>query len=679
MKKLEFNVSKQNNVDTIKYELSAADVYDDRAADKASQLANIIPFQYSDVDGKRSFTSYAHEDTTLSVMYKSTLSKKDVLCLMSGLCAAFEIGAQGIPVSYIVKDSDYIFINKETLAVKCIIVPIKQDVMPLAEIPAFFRTVVSNMRFSEADKDNYVAELITQINADDFSVSKLKGLIDGQLEKMGLFISKDNGLMNMTDNSEPKAAPKDVKVNKLGVMAANMQMNQPMMGQPQMAPQMNQPMMGQPGMMPQMNQPMGQPQMAPQAPRPMGQPGMMPQMNQPMGQPQMAPQAPKPMGQPGMMPQMNQPMGQPQMAPQAPKPMGQPGMMPQMNQPMGQPQMAPQAPKPMGQPGMMPQMNQPMGQPQMAPQAPKPMGQPGMMPQMNQPMGQPGMMPQMNQPMGQPQMAPQAPQPVGQPGMMPQMNQPMMGQPQMTPQYPTPVEEKSEEPVAEPAPEVKEEPVAEPVPEVKEEPVAEPAPEVKEEPVVAPTPAPMAPQPVAPAPAPVAPQPVAPTPAPVAPTPKTEEPPVTPRVEAPQPVTPPIMANSVKPVEDKPEEDKPATGTPVMMGGQNGLVGQLGTKPIPHIVRKKTGETINITKSEFSIGKSKTKADYAIEDNTAISRVHCIIVQKDGVNYIKDNGSTNHTYINGVELQPGKEVLLKNKTVIQMGDEEFTFLLRKGE
>ena len=653
MKKLEFNVSKQNNVDTIKYELSAADVYDDRAADKASQLANIIPFQYSDVDGKRSFTSYAHEDTTLSVMYKSTLSKKDVLCLMSGLCAAFEIGAQGIPVSYIVKDSDYIFINKETLAVKCIIVPIKQDVMPLAEIPAFFRTVVSNMRFSEADKDNYVAELITQINADDFSVSKLKGLIDGQLEKMGLFISKDNGLMNMTDNSEPKAAPKDVKVNKLGVMAANMQMNQPMMGQPQMAPQMNQPMMGQPGMMPQMNQPMGQPQMAPQAPRPMGQPGMMPQMNQPMGQPQMAPQAPKPMGQPGMMPQMNQPMGQPQMAPQAPKPMGQPGMMPQMNQPMGQPQMAPQAPKPMGQPGMMPQMNQPMGQP--------------------------GMMPQMNQPMGQPQMAPQAPQPVGQPGMMPQMNQPMMGQPQMTPQYPTPVEEKSEEPVAEPAPEVKEEPVAEPVPEVKEEPVAEPAPEVKEEPVVAPTPAPMAPQPVAPAPAPVAPQPVAPTPAPVAPTPKTEEPPVTPRVEAPQSVTPPIMANSVKPVEDKPEEDKPATGTPVMMGGQNGLVGQLGTKPIPHIVRKKTGETINITKSEFSIGKSKTKADYAIEDNTAISRVHCIIVQKDGVNYIKDNGSTNHTYINGVELQPGKEVLLKNKTVIQMGDEEFTFLLRKGE
>ena len=167
-------------------------------------------------------------------------------------------------------------------------------------------------------------------------------------------------------------------------------------------------------------------------------------------------------------------------------------------------------------------------------------------------------------------------------------------------------------------------------------------------------PKPEMPKPEAPKPempkAPV-PQPVAPTPQPVAPTP--------------QPVAP-----APKPV-DKVEDDGVVT-----MGN---LVGQLGTKPVPHLVRKKTGETINITKPEFAIGKSHTKTDYAIENNTAISRVHCIIVQRNGVNYIKDNNSTNHTYIDGVELKPGQEVLLKNKMTIQLGDEEFTFLLRKGE
>ena len=138
----------------------------------------------------------------------------------------------------------------------------------------------------------------------------------------------------------------------------------------------------------------------------------------------------------------------------------------------------------------------------------------------------------------------------------------------------------------------------------------------------------------------------------------------------------PQVAPQVMPQTPQPSVNQPGQGIPAT---QNGLMGQLGTKPVPHIVRKKTGEIINITKPEFTIGKSKTKADYAIEDNSAISRTHCTIMQKNGVNYIKDNNSTNHTYINGVELQPGKELLLKNKTTIQLGDEEFTFLLRKGE
>ncbi len=146
---------------------------------------------------------------------------------------------------------------------------------------------------------------------------------------------------------------------------------------------------------------------------------------------------------------------------------------------------------------------------------------------------------------------------------------------------------------------------------------------------------------------------------------------------------PPMMG---QPMQQPQLAGQPPMGQPMpqqppkpMEATHGNLVGQMGSKPIPHIVRKKTGEVINITKPEFSIGKSKTKADYAIEDNTAISRVHCIIVQKDGVNYIKDNNSTNHTYLNGVELAPGKEQLLKNKTLIQMGDEEFTFFLRKSE
>ena len=165
--------------------------------------------------------------------------------------------------------------------------------------------------------------------------------------------------------------------------------------------------------------------------------------------------------------------------------------------------------------------------------------------------------------------------------------------------------------------------------------------------------------------------------------PKPQGMPVPPMGQAPQMPKPQGMP--VPPMGQAPQMPKPQ-GMPVPPMGQapqmpNGsLMGQLsGARPVPHLVRKTTGEVINITKSEFVLGKSKTKADYTIENNNAISREHCTIIQHDGVNYIKDNNSTNHTYVNGVELQPGKEVLLKHKTDIRMGDEEFVFLLRKGE
>ena len=259
--------------------------------------------------------------------------------------------------------------------------------------------------------------------------------------------------------------------------------------------------------------------------------------------------------------------------------------------------------------------------------------------------------PQMNQMPGRPQM--------GQPQMNQMPGQAPMGQPQMN-QMP------GQAPVGQPQPVAPK--VEMPKPEMPK-PEA-PKPEMPKAPV---------PQPVAPAPMPTAPKvemPKPEMPKPEMPKPEMPKPeapkPEMPKAPVPQPVapTPKPVAPAPKPV-DKVEDDGVVT-----MGN---LVGQLGTKPVPHLVRKKTGETINITKPEFAIGKSHTKTDYAIENNTAISRVHCIIVQRNGVNYIKDNNSTNHTYIDGVELKPGQEVLLKNKMTIQLGDEEFTFLLRKGE
>ena len=572
MKGLELNVTKQNGMTLVEYQLGVADVYDDRVSDKVAQLGNIIPFQYKDEDGKRSIVSYVHHDTSLEVMLRQTLKKADVLAILKGLLCAFEIGAAGVQICYLVRDLNYIYVDPESKAVKCIMVPVKQDPLGQSDIPDFFRNIVSHMRFDEADKDDYVARILTLINTDHYSNMKLKGLVDAEMEKLGLFYTRDEGLKKEADTTPaPEVQNQNVKVNRVGVMNNMRPQGMPAMGQPMgqpVPPMGGQPMMGQP--VPPMG---GQPMMGQPVP-PMGR--------QPMGQP-VPPMGGQPMGQP-VPPMGGQPMGQP-VPPMGGQPMGQP--IPPMGQ-MPKPEMPkPQAP---------------------APEAPKPE-------------------------MPKPEMPkPQAPVPEA---PKPEMPKPEMPKPQA------------------PAPEA-------------------PKPEM---------PKPEMPKPQAPAPE---------APKPEIPKPEMPKPQMPPMGQRPAMGGQPMMGQTVPPMGgQRPPMGQPMMGQP-MMGQmprpqapqmQNGnLMGQLGgARPIPHFVRKSTGEIINITKPEFIIGKSKTKADYAIENNSAISREHCIVIQRDGVNYIKDNNSTNHTYVNGVELQPGKEVLLKHKTEVRLGDEEFTFLLRKGE
>ena len=547
MKGLELNVTKQNGMTLVEYRLGTADVYDDRVADKVAPLGNIVPFQYKDEDGKRSVISYVHKDNSLEMMLKQTLKKADVLAILKGLLCAFEVGAAGVQICYLVRDTNYIYVDPESLAVKCLMVPVKQDPLGQSDIPDFFRNIVSRMRFDEADRDNYVARILTLINEDHYSNMKLRELVDVEMEKMNLLYTRDEGIKKDT-SAIPETPNKEIKVNRVGVMNNMRPQGQPMppMGQPMP------PMGGQP-MPPMGGQPM--PPMGGQPMPPMGQP--MPPMGQPM--PPMGGQPMPPMGQP-MPPMGGQPM--PPMGGQPMPPMGGQPMPPMGGQPMPQGMPVP----PMGQAPQMPKPEAPKPQEMPKPEMPKPQGMPV------PPMGQAPQMPK-----------PEAPKPQGMPV-------PPMGQ---APQMPKPEAPKPQE---------------------------------------------------------------------------------MPKPEAPKPQGMP-----------KPEMPKPQ-GMPVPPMGQapqmpNGsLMGQLsGARPVPHLVRKTTGEVINITKSEFVLGKSKTKADYTIENNNAISREHCTIIQHDGVNYIKDNNSTNHTYVNGVELQPGKEVLLKHKTDIRMGDEEFVFLLRKGE
>ena len=819
------NIYFENNGASIamRYEMLPTDELDDAALErlKTNIPDGIAMTQYSDVDARRVCYAYIPSSVQLSAFLKKQLTKVEVLTILKSLITSMDIGKFSIPVSYVVKDLDYVYIEEQTLKTFSFMIPIKGQVMEVSEIPDFLRTVVSYMKFSDEDTDNYVAKILTCINSERFSLNDINVMISEMILEVG-------------DAMQPEQPQGMARVDKLGVMRNRVVPPTPQPVQ-QFDPNMQAQQFGGQPQQPYMDPNMQAQQFGGQPQQPYMDPNM--QAQQFGGQPQ------QPYMDPNM--QAQQFGGQPQ------QPYMDPNM--QAQQFGGQPQ------QPYMDPNM--QAQQFGGQPQQPYMDPNMQAQQFEQPQQFDPTQQSAP----SQLFDQPQVDAQQPVkrfdpmtglPIEEP-VAPEM--PQATEEPVAPEMPQAVEEPVTPEVAETATEVVEEkieetadavtenaenaaenvaenieenipqePVAPEMPQAVEEPVA---PEVPQEPVVPETPVkrfdpmtgmpltdevaqapvqepvkrfdpmtglpltdevqapvqepvkrfdpmtgmpltdapqepvapqgpiftdgmfasgPMTPQeptapqePVAPqgpiftdgmfasgpmtSQEPVAPQqpvapevpqePVAPE-APEAPqepvfpdglftdelknqaAPETPQEPVAPEVpqepvqeEPKQPVQPPQRPDgemndemfniddlmnmapedeakeAETPAPEAPAQASPAPEVPAMDASFADLIK-------PHFVREKTGEKIYIDKDEFKIGKSRIHSDYSIEKNTAISRVHVIVIRRNGVNYLKDNNSTNGTYVDGERLEPGREVLLKNDMRVKFGDEDFTFLLR---
>lgn len=79
---------------------------------------------------------------------------------------------------------------------------------------------------------------------------------------------------------------------------------------------------------------------------------------------------------------------------------------------------------------------------------------------------------------------------------------------------------------------------------------------------------------------------------------------------------------------------------------------------------------------KITIGRSKIRCDVAIEGNDSISKVHAIIRQTRQQCYIEDANSSNGTFVNGEQVEPGQQIPLENPAIFQLNDE--TLILLSG-
>ena len=605
----------------VSYSLDISDVIDAKVYDmsRSGSMPEMAPCDMQENAGVRVFNYQIDDKKPLAEILRQEMNKKEILTLLYNILHALEMfGKNMVSLSYVARDEQCVFVSPETYDVCFIVAPVQKEVTDLNDVRAFVKSVIVDARYSENDNDNYVARLINCANMrGTFSNSDMKNEVKAMLAEAGIDAAEIDRMKELSTNA-PKGGNSHIlrgespKVSRLEVMRNNARMNG--YAQP----------MGPNGQMPNGMPSMGMPPMGPNGP--MGSNGQMPNGMPPMGMPPMGPNGP--MGSNGQMPNGQVPNGMP--------PMGMPPMGPNGQAPNGMP---PMGMSPMGPNGQVPNGMPPMGMPPMGPNGQAPNGMPPMgMP----PMGPNGPIP--NGPMGSNGMPP-----VG----VPPMEEPV--KPEMAGAQPQGDKPENVETVEAEAQDAK--------PEIVEPPVEAEPQDVKPEAV---EPVETQPQEIKPIPPmqgnPFGGRPIPPMP----PMPQAHQMPEMPQNPQMQPVPPMPQMQPVPPMPQTPPmpQAQPVQGNP------------FDGAPAPYFLRVKTGERISLDKAEFKIGHKARLVDYAITDNSAISRVHCVITKRNGVCFISDNKSTNGTFVNGEELKAGEEKFLTNNAIVILGDEELVYHIR---
>ena len=148
MKKYRIDIDKNGNFQSAKHYLDVNEQVDERVLERARTLMiqGLMQTQYIENDGQRTLVANVPNFPTLNAYIQKEMRKKDVLIILKNLAITFSAGSKGIPVSGIIKNDDFIYVNPANEQTICLLFPIKQDSIDVTEIPSFFRVQGCSLR-----------------------------------------------------------------------------------------------------------------------------------------------------------------------------------------------------------------------------------------------------------------------------------------------------------------------------------------------------------------------------------------------------------------------------------------------------------------------------------------------------------------------------------------------------
>lgn len=194
MRKVNFKVRNIGSEKYLSYVLDDETDFDEELLDylddnKISELIDII---YEEDDENDYLTYNITDRTTVGALLSGTVHAEMMLGIIRGTAAGIvNMRDLGIPVSYVILNKDFTYVNPVTYDVKMICIPVESDASMNAEFKAFVKDLILSAKYAENEDCNYVAKIINLLNAEKFTIRGFAGQLTEMMEAAGMQVEEE--------------------------------------------------------------------------------------------------------------------------------------------------------------------------------------------------------------------------------------------------------------------------------------------------------------------------------------------------------------------------------------------------------------------------------------------------------------------------------------------------------
>ncbi len=194
MRKVNFKVRNVGSEKYLSYVINEELDFDEELLDYLddNRISELIDIIYEEDDENDYFTYNITDRTTVGELLENTASAEMMLGIIRGVATGIvNMRDLGIPVSYVILNKNFTYVNPVTYDIKLLCIPIETDISLNAEFKMFVKDLIFSAKYPDNEDCNYVAKIINMLNADKFTIRAFLGELTELMEAAGMQVEEE--------------------------------------------------------------------------------------------------------------------------------------------------------------------------------------------------------------------------------------------------------------------------------------------------------------------------------------------------------------------------------------------------------------------------------------------------------------------------------------------------------